>query len=74
MFLIGGSQLYQQALEQNLVDELILTELAIDFDGDAFLPVWDKNRFKEVQRTPNPATQDRDWGFDFVKYVRTTNQ
>ena len=74
VFLIGGSQLYQQALEQDLVDELLLTELAADFDGDAWLPNWDKNRFKEVQRTPNPATEDRDWSFDFVKYVRTTNQ
>jgi len=74
VFLIGGSQLYKQALEQDLVDELILTELAADFDGDAFLPEWDKKRFKEVHRSPNPATPDRDWGFDFVKYVRVTNQ
>jgi dihydrofolate reductase len=71
VFLIGGSNLYQQALELDLVDELILTEIHHSFDGDAFLPPFERTRFKEIERIHNPATPERPWGFDFVRYVRT---
>lgn len=70
VFLIGGSNLYQQAIDQNLVDELILTEIGHDFEGDACFPEWDRTRFTEVARTVNPASTERTWGFDFVKYAR----
>lgn len=70
VFLIGGSNLYQQAIDQNLVDELILTEIGHDFEGDAHFPDWDRTRFTEVARTVNPASAERTWGFDFVKYAR----
>ena len=73
VFLIGGSILYQQALDQNLVDELILTEIQTNFDGDASFPTWDRSAFTEVDRITNPATPERAWGFDFVKYARISN-
>lgn len=73
VFLIGGGNLYQQALAHNLVDELILTELQQDFDGDASFPEWDRDQFQEVERISNAATQERAWGFDFVKYTKTAN-
>lgn len=70
IFLIGGSKLYQQALKLDLVDELILTEIQHDFQGDAFLPPIDLTRFKEFERIHNPSTPERAWGFDFARYVR----
>lgn len=70
LYLIGGSQLYTQALSSGLVDELILTEIHHDFEADAFFPAWDKSKFKEVSRTSHPPTDDRPWGFDFVRYSK----
>ncbi|WP_246066251.1 dihydrofolate reductase [Limnobacter alexandrii] len=74
VFLIGGSNLYQQALDQNLVDELILTEIHQSFEGDASFPDWDRASFMETDRIVNPATPERAWGFDFVKYAKVNNQ
>lgn len=74
LFLIGGSNLYEQALLADLVDELILTEIHHEFDGDAYFPSWEKSRFKEVAREANSATEERSWTFDFVQYVRTNTQ
>lgn len=74
VFLIGGSNLYQQALSQNLVDELILTEIHQNFEGDASFPDWNRASFQETDRIVNPATPERAWGFDFVKYARVNNQ
>ncbi|HEX4855287.1 MAG TPA: dihydrofolate reductase, partial [Limnobacter sp.] len=56
VFLIGGSNLYQQALEQDLVDELILTEIHENFEGDASFPDWSRQHFIETERVSNAAS------------------
>lgn len=71
LFLIGGSNLYEQALNSDLVDELILTEIHQEFEGDAYFPKWDPSKFTEVARECNAATTERSWTFDFVQYSRT---
>jgi len=43
-FVIGGAQLYAQALPQ--ADTLVLTEIDADLDGDAFFPDWDRSLFE----------------------------
>lgn len=70
VFLIGGSNLYEQAIAADAVDEFILTEIDQDFTGDAFFPQWTKSRFTEVERQHNPPTNDRVWTFDFVRYCK----
>ena len=43
LLVIGGAEVYRLALPW--ADELILTELDADFDGDAFFPAWDRAAF-----------------------------
>lgn len=38
IFIIGGGEIYKQAIAQNLVDRIYLTEIEKDFDGDAYFP------------------------------------
>ncbi|MCQ8897126.1 dihydrofolate reductase [Limnobacter humi] len=71
VFLIGGSNLYAQAVEQGWVDTLLLTEIHADFAGDAQFPAWPKSRFHETHRIHNPPAGERPWGFDFVTYEKT---
>lgn len=42
-FVIGGGELYAQAMP--LADELILTEIDAELDGDIFFPAWDRMHF-----------------------------
>ena len=44
VFVIGGAQLYAQALP--LAHTLMLTEIDADLDGDAFFPHWDRSAFE----------------------------
>ncbi len=44
IFVIGGGELYAQALP--LADELVLTEIDADLEGDVFFPAWDRTRFE----------------------------
>ena len=50
---IGGGELFAAALP--LSDELVLTEIDADFDGDTFFPDWDRGSFVEVARDERVA-------------------
>lgn len=46
LMLIGGAQLYAQALEQGRVDRLYLTQVALQPEGDAWFPVFDDAQWR----------------------------
>ncbi len=50
---IGGGELFADALP--LADELVLTELDVEIDGDTFFPAWDRSEFVEVAREEHVA-------------------
>ena len=45
--MIGGAQIYAEALP--LADELLLTEIDLEVEGDAFFPDWNRAAFEEVR-------------------------
>ena len=61
-FVIGGGQLYALALPR--ADELVLTEIDAELDGDVFFPAFDRARFIETARESRS-------GFSFVTYKNT---
>lgn len=68
VFVIGGAELYAAALPW--ADELLLTEVDRDFEGDAHFPRFDRETFVEVAREPHRAAAPSDLRFDFVTYRR----
>lgn len=68
LFVIGGADLYAAALDR--ADELLLTELDADFEGDTRFPDWDRTQFTELQRERHHAAPPNDFDFDFVRYRR----
>jgi dihydrofolate reductase len=65
VFVIGGGRLYEALLDR--ADELFLTLLDDDVEGDTFFPPFEDllaTRFRETSREVHP-------GFTFVNYVRT---
>jgi dihydrofolate reductase len=67
-FVIGGAELYAAMLP--LADELLLTEIDCDFDGDAFFPAWDRSAFVETTRETYRAAAPSHFGFAFVSHRR----
>lgn len=41
IFIIGGGEIYRQAIEQNLVDKLYLTKVKGDFNAEIFFPEYE---------------------------------
>ena len=66
VFVIGGAQLYAEALPH--ADELLLTEIDADFEGDARFPAWDRAAFVERSRESHRA--EAGWDYAFVHYAR----
>lgn len=66
VFVIGGGELYAQALPR--ADEVVLTEIDADFDADTFLPAWDRSAFVEVSRERHDG--EAGWPYAFVTYRR----
>ena len=67
-FVIGGAALYASALP--LADELVLTEIDAEVEGDAHFPAWDRSAFAEVAREAHAAEPPHTPGFAFVTYRR----
>ncbi len=68
VFVIGGAQVYALALPR--ADELLLTEIERDFDGDSRFPDWPRAAFDEVARERHQALPPNDFGYSFVSYRR----
>ena len=48
VFVIGGGQIYAQAI--NEVDEMIISKLNFDAEGEIFFPAFDENEWEIVER------------------------
>ena len=66
IFVIGGAEIYAQALDQ--ADRIYMTEVEGDFPGDAFFPAFDRNAFREVARERCRSSDGLE--YDFVEYRR----
>jgi dihydrofolate reductase len=67
IFVIGGADLYAQALP--LAERLYLTEIAAEFSGDAFFPEISPDKWQEISRTPE--VEENGLSHAFVVYQRT---
>ena len=54
--------------DRPLADELVLTELDADFDGDTWFPAWDRAQF--TAEASEPKTSDQGQRYRWVTYKR----
>ncbi len=66
VFVVGGGQLYAAALP--LADELLLTEVDVLVEGDAFFPPFDRTVFQEESREQHVS--ETGVPYAFVRYRR----
>lgn len=64
-FIIGGGQIYQLALQMDLVDRIYLTRIHDEFEGDTFFPELSE-QWKEVHRQWHSADEKHDSSFSFI--------
>lgn len=67
IFIVGGGQIYAQALDADVVDLLCITRVAAAPEGDVRFPAVDWERWTPVVRIPHGG----DPSFEIVTYSRT---
>ncbi len=70
VFVIGGAALYAQALP--LAQQMILTEVDLAPEADAFFPEFSSREWRETQRQPGQSANGL--AFAFVTYQRDPTQ
>lgn len=71
-FIIGGGQIYQHALDQDLVDKLYLTHIKSDFEGDTFFPKINYGKWDSKLLFNNTADDKNPHDFQVIEYVKKT--
>lgn len=62
IFIIGGGQIFQQALDQDLVDKLYITKVKGDYQAEIFFP--DYQDFKKI--IFQKSDQEDDYQFTYI--------
>ncbi len=68
IFIIGGSSLYHQTLNQ--ADKLYLTFIHAPFEADAFFPIIDTTQWHTTFSEDHPETNANPYHFSFINYER----
>lgn len=69
-YILGGAEIYKQALA--VADVLDLTIVHHSFDADAFFPKIDKAVWREIEREDFKADEKHRYDYSFVKYKRVS--
>lgn len=67
-FVIGGAMIYNFLMPY--VKKMYVTEIAKDFEGDAFFPTIDHETWKETSRVHGIKNEQNNLDYDFVEYER----
>jgi dihydrofolate reductase len=68
VMVIGGGQLYREALPK--ADAMELTFIDADIDGDTTFPEWSAEEWQEVSREHRPADEKNAHDLEFVRLQR----
>jgi dihydrofolate reductase len=65
-FIIGGGEVYKQAMDKDLADKLYITEVFEKFEGDTFFPELDLGKWQKIssQHNQTDATHRHNYSFD----------
>ncbi|MCB0400504.1 MAG: dihydrofolate reductase [Flavobacteriales bacterium] len=70
VFIIGGGQIYHEALEKNLIDRMYITHVDGDFDADTFFPEIDNSKWKKTDEVLHPADEKHAFAYSFAVYEK----
>jgi len=67
IFIIGGGEIFKQAMEQNLVDKLYLTKVSGDFNAEIFFPEYESTFTKVIT---SRSDLEGDYQLEFLELQR----
>lgn len=68
LYVIGGAELYRQFLPY--ADQLILTQIDQEFEGDTFFPAWEPAEWEVVEEIHHPRDEKNPYDFTIQYHQR----
>ena len=68
VFIIGGGEIYKLALDQELVDEMLITYVDGDYDADTFFPEFNENSWSKESVFSHGVDDKHKHGFEIFRY------
>ena len=68
IFIVGGGNIYEQAL--SITDKIYLTEVKVSIEGDTYFPELSTDEWQEVSRVAYQKDEKNEYDFDIVELVR----
>lgn len=70
IYIIGGGQIYDEALKKNLADEMYITHINQAFDGDTWFPVPDDNTWNKYLMFTHEPDDKNQYAFSVFRYTK----
>lgn len=70
VFIIGGGQIYKEALELDIIDEMLITHVNHTFDADTFFPEIDSTQWQAETLFEHGVDDKNAYSFVVKRYVR----
>ncbi|GGG96393.1 dihydrofolate reductase [Polaribacter pacificus] len=70
IFIIGGAQIYKEAMASDLVDQLDITRVHESFEADAYFPEIDLTEWRVVAREDCMADEKNPHDYSFISYQK----
>jgi dihydrofolate reductase len=68
MFIIGGGEIYKEALKKDIVDEMYITKVNKSYDADTFFPEINLREWRRSKIATVPKDAKHEAEFDIWKY------
>lgn len=68
--IVGGAEIYRQAMGQQLVDVIYFTRIHHEFDGDTYFPEVSSDNWEIASEEPQQPDEKNKYHYTFIKYVR----
>jgi len=72
VFIIGGADIYRQTID--IADKIYYTKIHHSFDGDAFFPKIDENKWKLISRREVKPDEKNKFPFSFCVYEKVKQE
>ena len=69
-FIIGGAQIYKEAIEKQLVDQLDITKVHQNFEADVFFPTIDQSVWEEISEETFLPDDKNKYAYSFISYKK----
>jgi len=70
VYIAGGAEIYQQCIQLPELSRMHITRVFADFEGDAYFPVIDQDKWKLVERQDFESDEKNPYPYAFMVYER----